>query len=151
MVFLKPVEVDRKSQVGGWLKEVHFFLEQQRVGAQVNEFLARGNAVDDRFDLPVDQGFAARDRDDRCAAFIDRLKALLDRQAFVQDRIGIVDLAAPGAGQVAAEQGLEHQHQGIFLNPLEALFHNVGADAQLLDQWYGHLLKPLSLGLFFPS
>ena len=33
----------------------------------------------------------------------------------VQDLVGIIDLAAAGAGEVAAEQRLEHQHERIAL------------------------------------
>ena len=67
--------------------------------------------------VAVEQRLAAGDGDGRRAAFVDRLHALLVRQALVQDLVRIIDLAAAGAGQVAAEQGLQHQHQRIRLPP----------------------------------
>ena len=53
--------------------------------------------------------------DDRGAAFVDRLEAVLDRNALIQDLVGIIDLAAAGAGEIAAEQRLQHQHERIAL------------------------------------
>ena len=66
-------------------------------------------------DFLVQQRLAAGDRHHRRAALVDRLHALGDRQALVQDLGRIVDLAAAGAGQVAAEQRLQHQHQRVAL------------------------------------
>jgi len=57
----------------------------------------------------------------------DRVHALLHRHALVQDLIGIIDLAAAGAGQVAAEQRLQHQHQRVLL-ARQLLLHHIGAD-----------------------
>jgi hypothetical protein len=82
--------------------------------------------------------FAARDRDDRRAALIDRGHALVVRQPLVQDLVGIVDLAAAGAGEIAAEQGLEHQHQRIALAAHQLLLDEIAADADFLQERYGH-------------
>ena len=94
---------------------------------------------DDLVDLAVQQRFAARDDDDRRAAFIGRRDALVDTQALVEDRVGIVDLAAAGAGEVAAEQRLEHQHERIAPDALEVLSDDIGADPDRLAQrnWHG--------------
>ena len=55
------------------------------------------------------------------AALIDRPEALLGGQLALQDVGRVLDLAAAGAGQVAAEQRLQHQHQRILLPPGELL------------------------------
>ena len=57
--------------------------------------------------------------DHRRAAFVDRVEALLhgDRR-WLKIAIGIVDLAAAGAGEIAAEQRLQHQHERIALPPI---------------------------------
>ena len=52
--------------------------------------------------------------------------------------VGIVDLAAAGAGEVAAEQRLEHQHQGIAPAAHQPLFDDIGPHGDLLFQRYGH-------------
>lgn len=79
------------------------------------------------------QGLAASDGDGGCAAFVDRIHALLIGQALVQDLIRIIDLAAAGTGQVTTEQRLQHQHQRIFAAG-EVLLHDIGADLGGLAQ-----------------
>ena len=49
------------------------------------------------------------------ATFVHRLKALFGRQILFQDVGGILNLAASGAGQIAAEQRLEHEDQRVAL------------------------------------
>ena len=87
---------------------------------------------DDLLDLAVQQRLAAGDRHHRGAALVDRLEALRDDEALVQDLVGIIDLAAAGAGQIAAEQRLEHEHERIALDAGEVLLRDIGADADLL-------------------
>ena len=111
------VEMHRPGEIGVRLEAVDLLLQQQRVGAEIDEFLARDDALRRSSAISrVQQRLAAGDRDHRRAAFVDRLQALRDRQALVQDRIGIVDLAAAGAGEIAAEQRLQHQHQRVALD-----------------------------------
>jgi hypothetical protein len=134
VLLFQPVEMDRKGQVGVGFEEMQLLFEQQRVGAEVDEALARDQRGDDLADLFVQQGLAARDRDHRRAALLDRVDAVRDREPLVQDLVRIVDLAAAGAGEVAAEQGLEHEHQRIARAPPEALLEDISADADLLSQ-----------------
>ena len=54
------------------------------------------------------------------AALIDRAEALLGREVLLQNVGRILDLAAAGAGQVAAEQRLQHQHQRVALAALRS-------------------------------
>ena len=113
VVLAVAVEVHGPGEERVRLEQVDLLFEQQRVGAEIDEFLAGDQALDDLLDLAVQQRLAAGDDDDRRAAFVDRFEALGDAEPLVQDRVGIVDLAAAGAGQVAAEQRLQHQHERI--------------------------------------
>src|SRR5437868_5850536 len=97
VLVLQAVEMDRERQVWAWRELIDLLLEEQRVGAQVDELLARDDALDDLDDLLVEQWLAAGDRDHRSAAFVDGFEALGRGQALVQDLIGVVDLAAAGA------------------------------------------------------
>ena len=84
--------------------------------------------------LLVEQRLAAGDRDHRRAAFIDGCKAVGHRQALVEDFVGIVDLAAAGAGEIAAEQRLEHEHERIALAAGQMLPDHIGADEGFLQK-----------------
>ena len=90
----------------------------------------------------MDKRLTARDRDHRRAAFVDRLQALRDAEALVEDLVGIIDLAAAGAGQIAAEQRLQHQHQRITLAPRQMLADDIAADVGLLQQRNAHYGNP---------
>jgi hypothetical protein len=114
-MLLQAVEMHREEQIGRRLEQIELLFQQQRVGAERDELLARHEAAHDLADLLVDQRLAAGDRHHRRAAFVGRVPAFLRRHAAVEDRIGIVDLAAADAGEVAAEQRLQHQHQRIAL------------------------------------
>ena len=93
---------------------------------------------DDLADLLVDQRLAARDRHHGGAAFVDRFETFGDRHAPVEDGVGIIDLAAARAGEIAAEQRLQHQHERIALAPEDALLEQIGAEAHLLEERYRH-------------
>src|SRR5580658_2954877 len=75
------------------------------------------DAAGDVADVAVQQRLAASENHDRGAAFVDRVKAFGDAEPLIEDRIGIVDLAAASAGEIAAEQRFEHQHQRIAFDP----------------------------------
>ena len=130
------MHIPREVRVG--LEQIHLLLEQQRVRAQIDEFLARQDALDDLRHLLVQQRLAAGDRNHRSAAFVDRLQRIGDRQPLVQNLGRIVDLAATGASQIAAEQRLEHQHERVALPPPQMLPDHVGADLEYLPQRNRH-------------
>jgi len=56
----------------------------------------------------------------------------------VQDVVGMLDLAAARAGQVAAEQGLEHQHKWVALASFQLLLQDVRRNGPHLRDRYGH-------------
>ncbi len=128
MHFLVAVEMDRPIEGGDAACIVDFLLEQQGVGADGHEFAAPEGALDDLGQFLVEQRLAAGDHHDRRAAFLDRPETFVDRQALVQDLVGIIDLAAAGAGEIATEQGLEHENERIALAPRKMLADHIGAD-----------------------
>src|ERR1019366_4592844 len=135
---LHAVQVDRKSQVRRRLVFIDVLGYQQRVGAQIDEFLARDDALDDLRQALVDQRLAARDRHPRGAAIVDRLQRIGDAHAALQYVLLIVDLAAAGAGQIALEQWLEHQHQRIALAAADLLLQQILTDSVLLYEGDTH-------------
>src|SRR5438445_822822 len=60
------------------------------------------------------------------AAFVDGGEALLDRQVFPQDLRRVLDLAAAGTREITAEEGLEHQHEGVPFTTGELLPKDIG-------------------------
>ena len=114
------------------------FLEQQCVRAQRQELLTRDDAGDDLADLLMDERLAAGNRHHRSATFVDGVEAFLHAQSLVENRRGIVDLAAAGAGEVATEKRLQHQHERIALYAAQLLLENVGTDFQFLVKRNAH-------------
>ena len=60
------------------------------------------------------------------AALVDRVEALFGREVLLEDVRRVLNLAAAGAGQIAAEQRLEHQDQRIALATAQALAEDIG-------------------------
>ena len=100
-----------QEKYGLGLKLLELLLQQQRVRAQVDELLALDQLGRDHVDLGVDQRLAAGDRDHRRAALLDRADRLLDGHPPAQLVLGVLDLAAARAGEVALEQRLELDDQ----------------------------------------
>ena len=95
---------------------------------RMTNFFALEEAPHDLRHFAVQQRFAAGDGNHGRAALVDRAHAFVVAEALVQDLVGIVDLAAARAGEVAAEQRLEHQHERIAPRPAQMLLHHIGAD-----------------------
>ena len=80
--------------------------------------------------LRMEQRFAARDGDQGSAPhLIDGLEALLGSQLFFENVSGILNLPATGTGEIAAEEGLEHEDQWILLAPGKFLPSDVARDS----------------------
>ena len=146
MALAQAVDVDRPREVGARLEVVELALQQQRVGAEVDEALAFDELVGDHVDLGVDQRLAAGDRDHRRAALLDRPDGLLDRHPPPQLVLGVLDLAAARAGEVALEQRLELHDQRELLAFGEPLAHQVHAHARALFEADAHPGLPYSSG-----
>ena len=143
MLLLQAVEMDGKGEIGAGRKQVEFLLHEQRIGAQIDELPALDDTGDDLVDFLVQQRLAAGDRDDRRAALVDRVQAFPEAELLPENFIGIVDLAAAGAGQVTAEQGLKHQYQRIAFDAPEVLLGDIRADPDLLNERNRHAYSTL--------
>src|SRR5262249_14302383 len=124
---------------------LELFLQQDSVRAQIDVFAARHQLGHERADIRVHERLTAGDRYHRCAALLHGGQALRHSEMLAQDVAGILDLAAPCAREVAAEQRLEHQAQGIAAIPTEPLLEDVGRDGPHLRQRNAHafwLSKP---------
>ncbi len=138
VVVLLPVHVDAEREVLARLELVELGLEQQRVRAEVDVLLAGHQPLDDLLDVRVQQRLAAGDGDHRGPALVDGLEAVGRRQLLLQHVGRVLDLPAPGAGQVAAEQRLQHQHQRVVLVAAELLAEHVAGHGPHLRDRYGH-------------
>ena len=127
-MFALAVHVNAERQILAGLEQIQLFLQQQRVRAQIDVFLARDQALDDLVDLRVHQRFAAGDGNHRRAAFVDGFEAFFRAQFLLQNMGGILNLAAAGARQIAAEKRLKHQHKRIALAPRNLLLQHVRGD-----------------------
>src|SRR5580704_9395864 len=133
---LVAVEMDRPGEIGARLVLIDLLFEQQGVGADDRKFFARNDALDDLRQISVQQRLAARHDDHRSAALVDRGQGVLDRDPFVKNGVGIVDLATAGASEVAPEQRLQHQHQRIAVATGQVLPNDISADPYNLSEWY---------------
>jgi hypothetical protein len=80
----------------------------------------------------MDKGFTARDGDHGGSALIRGVPALLGRESFIEDVIGILDFTATCAGKVTTEEGLEHEDKGIAFVAADFLSENIGGNCPSL-------------------
>src|ERR1022692_2371609 len=139
VMFLAAIHVNRKGEVLAGLEKVQLLGEQQSVGAQVDVLLARYQTTHDLVDARVHERFPARNGHRGHAALFHRAEALFGRQLALEDMTGILDLSAAGARQVAAIEGLQHEHQRVALAPLELLLQDVTGDGPHLRRGNGHI------------
>src|ERR1019366_4207097 len=72
---------------------------------------------------------------------VHRAETFLGRQVLLEHVRGILDLAATGASQVAAEQRLQHQHQRVALAALDLQRQDVRGDRPHLRNRNTHAVK----------
>src|SRR5260221_2643545 len=106
MVLAQPIEVDGKEEIRRRLEQMQLLLQKQRVRAERNELLLGDQPLHDLADLAVDQRLAAGDRHHGCAALVGGIEALFDGEPPIENWIGIIDLAATDASQIATKQRL---------------------------------------------
>ena len=138
MFFAAAVEVYAEGEIFAGLEEINFLFQQQRVGAEIDVFLAGDQALDDLGDPGMHERLAAGDGNHGRATLIHSAEAFLGRELFLEDVGGILDLAASGASQVAAKQRLQHEHERILLAPRKFLAQYVRRDRPHLRHGYGH-------------
>src|SRR6516165_9258462 len=138
MVVAIAIEMNRPCEIGARAELLDLLLEQQRIGAEVDEFLACDQTRDDLIDVAVEQRLATGEHDDWGPTFIDGIKTLVDAQALIEDRVGVIDLATACTSEVAAKQRFQHQDQRIPPYTLQVLSDDIGAYADRLAQRDGH-------------
>src|SRR5690348_3016783 len=79
VVLALSIEVNAEGQVLRRLEEVDLLFEEQRVGAEIDVFLALDEAFDDFLDLRMEQWLATGNRHHWRAAFVHRFEALFWR------------------------------------------------------------------------
>src|SRR5208283_4009784 len=141
VVLLLSIHVHREAQIFAGFEQVQLFFQQQRVGAEIDIFLAREQAVDNFIDLRMHQRLAAGNRDHRRSTLINRFEAIFQGEIGFQDVGRVLDLAAAGAGQVAAEQRLEHEHKRVAGTAQQALLENVRRHRPHLGDRHWHRMK----------
>ena len=146
----RTVHVDAEAEIFARLELVELALEKERIRAEIDEPAAVDESARDVGDLRVQQRFAAGDADHRRTAFVGCVDALLDGEVLLQDRDGVLDLAAAGAGQVAAKERLQHEHERIALAPTEALLQHVAAYRHHLRRRNSHGTSLLVLRAVLP-
>lgn len=109
---LVVAEIDIPGEIFVLLALRDAFVGQEGVSIEINECPTCGNYCDDFQHFLVQQRFPAGGSDDGGASFIHRVSAVLHGKSLVQGCVGGVVLPATGAGEVAAEQRFQHQHQG---------------------------------------
>jgi hypothetical protein len=81
----------------------------------------------------VDKRFPPRDGYDGGSTFINGAHAIIETQPFIEDFIGIINLAATGTGKVTPEQRFEHQYQGVTFDSFDLVDKQVFGNLVLLD------------------
>jgi hypothetical protein len=80
----------------------------------------------------MQQRLATGDHYHRCTALFDGFEAFINAQPLIEDGVGVIDLAAAGAGEVATEQRFEHQDERISPLTLQMSAGDIGADSNRL-------------------
>jgi hypothetical protein len=124
----QAVHMDAEAEVlrGGEDALLQLLPEQQGVGAEVDVLSAARQLFHEFADVRVEQRLAAGDADDGRAALLYCGQALVDRQSALEHVRRVLDLPAPRAGEVAAQQRLQHEHERVALAPCQPLPDDVG-------------------------
>src|SRR5262249_40059512 len=120
---------------------LELLLEEDGVGAEVDVLLASDQRLHQRADLRIHEGLAAGNGDHGRPALVHRPQTLLQAEVALQDVSGVLDLAAPRTGEVAAKQGLEHEDQRIALPTTKLLFQDITDDGPHLRCRNTHVLS----------
>ena len=139
MAFLQAIHVNCPREVRARLEIGELALQEDRIGTQIHEALALDQLRGDHVYLRVNQRLAAGDRDHRRTALLNRTDRLLDRHALAQHMLGLLDLAAAGARQVALEQRLELHDQRKLLAAGQALTRQIPTHPRALPYRNRHL------------
>ena len=140
----EPVHVHAERQVLGRREQVELLLEQDGVGAEIDVLPPLHELGHQSVDVGVHERLAARNAHDGRPALFHGLETGLDRQVLLEDLGRVLDLAAAGAGEVASEEGLEHQDERVALPATQLLLEDVARDGVHLGNRHAHLVSDLS-------
>src|SRR5262245_6900713 len=79
VALLQSVHMNAKGQIRRGSEALDLTLKQDRIGAQVDEFLAFDQAAGDSIDIGVNEWLTTSDRYHRRPTFLSRFKAFLRR------------------------------------------------------------------------
>ncbi len=123
-----PGEIVRRAEA------VEAPAQEHGVGAQVDVDLAAYERPDHALDVGMEQWLAAGDGHHGRAALRYGLEHVLHRKALAQDFGRMLDLPAAGARQVAREERLDLDDEGVVLGLLQAVPNQVGTDTDVLTE-----------------
>ena len=138
MFVFQAVHVNTEREILGGLILIELALEQNRIGTEIDIAFLGDEALDDLGHIGMDQRLAAGNTDDRCAAFLGCRPTLFGCQTLIEDVVGVLDLAASGAGQIATEERFQHEDQGISLHPFEFLGEDIAGNRVHLRKRNSH-------------
>src|SRR5215471_10254499 len=125
VVLTLAIHVHGESQILAGTEQINFFLEQQRVGTQIDVFAALHQPGNDLTNLRMHERLASGNADHGRATFFYSVEALFRSELLLENVSGILDLAASGASQVAAEQWFQHEDKRIALSSSYPLLEDV--------------------------
>ena len=147
----EAVEVNVEEQARRGLEVAEVLANEHTVGAKIDVLFAGKNFAGQAANFGINHRLAAADGNNRRAAFIDRLQALLDGQHLVDRGFVFANAAAAGAGKIARVQRLEHHHQRKLLRPSDALASEISRHARGQAQRNSHPLPPSPIRCFISS
>ena len=137
-VLAEPVHVDAEGQVLRGREQAELFLEEDGIRAEIDVLPALHQLGHEPVDVGIHQWLAARNAHHRGTALLYSLDALLHGEVLLEYLGGVLDLAAARAGEVAAEERLEHEDERIPLSSSELLLDHIGSDRQHLRHRNAH-------------
>ena len=148
MFRFETVHVNAEGEVFGRFEEIDFSLEKKGVRAEINVFFACDEAFDDLVDFRMDQWFATGDRDHGGSALIGGGPALFGGQPFIENVVRVLDFATARTGEVATEEGLEHEDERVSFVAAQFLPENIGSDRPSLTDRDWHRRKSEATNTF---
>jgi len=144
----ETVHVNAEGEVFGRFEEIDFSLEKKGVRAEINVFFACDEAFDDLVDFRMDQWFATGDRNHGGSALIGGGPALFGGQPFIENVVRVLDFATARTGEVATEEGLEHEDERVSFVAAQFLPENIGSDRPSLTDRDWHRRKSEATNTF---
>src|SRR5579862_210868 len=147
----EPIEVDVEEQAGGRREIAEMLANKHTVSAKVDVFFAGKNFVGQAANLGINHGLAAANGNNRRAAVVNRLQALLNGEHLVDGGLVFANAAAASAGEIAGVERFEHHHQRKLLRPGNALASEITRHARSEAKRNSHPLPPSLIRCFISS